>query len=162
MRCERWCIQPFPNTKPSSSSRCVTEITSEIVVYRISLPRILEYLQAKVVRLATSEVLEISRTTIRGLAKDGLMEDGKETLLQGKLHSIKEDLLVNIAKVGRMRAACDLLAQYLSPDIHALLVKSYEYALISISWNPINPHVLVSMSSTRISKLLRTRWQRQL
>ena len=42
----------------------------------------MEYLRAKVTRLATAEVFEGSRTLLRNLAKDGLMEDGKENLLQ--------------------------------------------------------------------------------
>jgi ribonuclease H2 subunit B len=62
----------------------IAEITDDIVVYRLSLQRIVEYLRLKVARLAIPEVLEVSRTSIRRLAKDGLMEDGKETLLQGK------------------------------------------------------------------------------
>lgn len=44
----------------------------------------MDYLRAKVARLATPQVFEGSRTLIRGLAKDGLMEDGKENLLEGK------------------------------------------------------------------------------
>lgn len=68
--------------------RCLTfifvEITQEITVYRYSAPRLLEYLRAKVARLATAEVFESSRTLIRNLARDGLMEDGKEALLEGE------------------------------------------------------------------------------
>jgi len=56
------------------------------VVYRLSLPKVKEYLCAKVARLAASEVLGVSRTVIRDLAKDGLMEDGKENLLKGDSH----------------------------------------------------------------------------
>jgi ribonuclease H2 subunit B len=62
----------------------IPEITEDIVVYRLSLQKIVEYLRLKVARLAIPEVLEVSRTLIRGLAKDGLVEDGKESLLQGK------------------------------------------------------------------------------
>lgn len=58
------------------------EITPKIVVYRFSLPKLVEYLRAKVVRLATTEVIECSRTLVRNLAKDGLMEDGKDELLE--------------------------------------------------------------------------------
>jgi hypothetical protein len=66
----------------------IPEITEEIVVYRLSLQKIIEYLRLKVARLASPEVLEVSRTLIRGLAKDGLVEDGKENLLQGKFLSV--------------------------------------------------------------------------
>lgn len=66
------------------SFRIITEVTPEIVVYRYSSTKIVDYLRAKVARLATPQVFEGSRTLIRGLAKDGLMEDGKENLLEGK------------------------------------------------------------------------------
>jgi len=54
------------------------------MVYRLSVQKIVEYLRFKVARLATPNILEVSRTLVRGLAKDGLMEDGKENLLQSK------------------------------------------------------------------------------
>lgn len=41
-----------------------------------------EYLQAKVFRLSKHSAAEKSRTIIRSLAKDGLMDDGKENLLE--------------------------------------------------------------------------------
>jgi ribonuclease H2 subunit B len=41
-----------------------------------------EYLQAKVCRLSKHAVAEKSRTMVRNLAKDGLMDDGKEDLLE--------------------------------------------------------------------------------
>ncbi|RDB25321.1 hypothetical protein Hypma_007709 [Hypsizygus marmoreus] len=89
----------------------IKEVTSEIVVYRLSRLRILEYLRMKVTRLVAPEVLEVSRATIRGLAKEGLLDDGKDYLLQ----------------LGRLRAACNLLGQYLSPDLRALLFASYDF-----------------------------------
>jgi len=61
----------------------IAEITEDIVVYQFSLKKTVEYLRLKVTRLAIPEVLDASRTLVRVLAKDGLMEDGKETLLQG-------------------------------------------------------------------------------
>ncbi|KAG6831699.1 hypothetical protein H0H92_008342 [Tricholoma furcatifolium] len=88
----------------------VKEISPEIVVYRFSQPRTLEYLRSKVTRLSSPNALEVSKSITRTLAKDGLMEDGKEALLQ----------------VGRINAACDLLGQYLSSEIRALLLKSYD------------------------------------
>lgn len=89
----------------------VKEITEEIIVYRLSLQKIVAYFRVKAARLAIPEVLEVSRTSIRGLAKDGLLEDGKEELLQ----------------MGRIRAACDLLAQYLSATTRAALFASYDF-----------------------------------
>ena len=42
----------------------------------------MEYLQAKVSRLSKAAVAGKSRTIIRNLAKDGMMDDGKEDLLE--------------------------------------------------------------------------------
>lgn len=66
------------------SQLSIPEITEEIIVYRLSLQKIVAYFRVKAARLAIPEVLEVSRTSIRGLAKDGLLEDGKEELLQSK------------------------------------------------------------------------------
>lgn len=41
----------------------------------------MNYLKAKVKRLSTQSVCEMSTTMIRHLAKNGLMDDGKEDLL---------------------------------------------------------------------------------
>ncbi|KAJ7200492.1 ribonuclease H2, subunit B [Mycena rebaudengoi] len=89
----------------------VKEITSEIIVYRYSPAKVVEYLRVKITRLSTPEMVEVSRTIVRSLAKDGLMEDGKEDLLA----------------VGRTRAACDLVAQYIPPGIRNLLMASYDF-----------------------------------
>ena len=61
------------------------EITAEITVYRYSPERTLSYLRTKVARLSHQDVSEMSRTLTRSLAKDGLLEDGKEELLVGEL-----------------------------------------------------------------------------
>ena len=53
-------------------------------MYRFSLNKINDYLRTKVVHLETSAALE-SRTIVRELAKDGLMEDGREDLLRRTL-----------------------------------------------------------------------------
>ena len=57
-------------------------ITPEITVYRYSQPALTAYLQRKVTRLSMSAMQEGSKTVTRNLAKDGLMEDGKEELLK--------------------------------------------------------------------------------
>ncbi|KAJ7680532.1 ribonuclease H2, subunit B [Mycena polygramma] len=90
----------------------VKEITEDITVYRFSPEKVVQYLRVKVERLSTAETVEASRTMVRGLARDGLMEDGKEMLLE----------------LGRVRAACDLVAQYAPPGIRGLLVASYDFA----------------------------------
>ncbi|KAJ7268785.1 ribonuclease H2, subunit B [Mycena haematopus] len=105
----------------------VKEITEDITVYRLSPERFIEYLRLKVERLSTPETIEISRTTVRNLAKDGLMDNGKEQLLKRESILVWRTCMVEIhATVGRVRAACDLVAQYISPGIRALLTASYE------------------------------------
>ena len=107
------------------------EITPEITVYRYSHDQVLEMLKAKVTRLVTPEVFEGSRTLIRSLAKDGLMEDGKEELLSGTHISYVFPAWYRshahcLSTAGRLRAACDLLSQYLPPDVFESLLASYE------------------------------------
>jgi ribonuclease H2 subunit B len=58
-------------------------------VYRFSPQKVVEYLRVKVERLSTPKTIEASRTLVRNLAKDGLMEDGKENLLEGQLVSVR-------------------------------------------------------------------------
>ncbi|KAF8210503.1 ribonuclease H2, subunit B [Mycena galopus ATCC 62051] len=89
----------------------VKDITEDITVYRFSPARVVEYLRLKVERLSTPETVEVSRTMVRNLARDGLMDDGKEELL----------------KLGRVRAACDLIAQYTPPGMRSLLTASYDF-----------------------------------
>ncbi|KAJ7702974.1 ribonuclease H2, subunit B [Mycena rosella] len=99
----------------------VKEITEDITVYRFSPEKVVQYLRVKVQRLSVPETVEVSRTLIRNLAKDGLMEDGKESLLE----------------VGRIRAACDLVAQYTPPGIRSLLIASYDFTLLNAHFKSI-------------------------
>ncbi|KAJ7091174.1 ribonuclease H2, subunit B [Mycena epipterygia] len=99
----------------------VKEITEDITVYRFSPERVVEYLRVKIQRLSTPETVEVSRTLVRNLAKDGLMEDGKESLLE----------------VGRIRAACDLVAQYTPPGIRSLLTASYDFTPLDLYFKSI-------------------------
>ncbi|KAH8107902.1 ribonuclease H2, subunit B [Cristinia sonorae] len=92
----------------------VKEITPEITVYRYSRAQSLTLMKAKVARVHTPEIFEASRTLVRNLAKDGLMEDGKEALLQA----------------GRLKAACELVSQYLSKDMCDELLASYDFAAL--------------------------------
>ncbi|KAH9061335.1 ribonuclease H2, subunit B [Lactarius vividus] len=87
------------------------DITPELKVYRYSEDKMIEYLQAKVTRLSRHEVVEKSRTIIRNFAKDGLMDDGKEDLLE----------------LGRTRSACDLVSQYLAPSVYSALLAKYDF-----------------------------------
>ncbi|KAF8813795.1 hypothetical protein BYT27DRAFT_7180561 [Phlegmacium glaucopus] len=92
----------------------VKNIAADIVVYRFSPSKINEYLRTKVAHLEKCAALE-SRTIVRELAKDGLMEDGQEDLL----------------RLGRIRSCCDLLAQYLPPDIRSKLLASYDLSRLN-------------------------------
>lgn len=62
----------------------LSDITPEITVFRYSPEKALSYLRIKVMRLSKAEITEQSRTIVRNMAKDGLMDDGKESLLEGK------------------------------------------------------------------------------
>jgi ribonuclease H2 subunit B len=61
-----------------------TELTPEISVCRFATETAVEHMRSKVARLAAPGLVGKSRTMTRNLAKDGLMEDGKEQLLEGK------------------------------------------------------------------------------
>lgn len=58
------------------------EFSSDTVVYRYSQERAIQYLKRKVDRLVQSKDLDQSKTITRILARDGLMEDGKENILE--------------------------------------------------------------------------------
>ncbi|KAI0374034.1 hypothetical protein BV20DRAFT_1033454 [Pilatotrama ljubarskyi] len=104
-----------------SSLRCIhsamrrvceyKDITPEITVFRYSPERVHNYLRAKVSRLTVENICELSRTLVRNLAKDGLLEDGREALLSS----------------ARVRVACDLVSQYLPRDAYERLLSSYDF-----------------------------------
>ncbi|KAF5316905.1 hypothetical protein D9611_003880 [Ephemerocybe angulata] len=90
------------------------ELSPDMAVYRYSKERAIQYLKRKADRMARSKDLDQSKTIIRNLARDGLMEDGKETLLEQ----------------GRIKAACELVGQYLSPATKAALLSSYDLSAL--------------------------------
>ncbi|KAI0745770.1 ribonuclease H2, subunit B [Earliella scabrosa] len=90
------------------------ELTPEITVYRYSPERVQSYLKTKVGRLSHQDISEMSRTLTRNLAKDGLLDDGKEVLLTA----------------ARLRSACDLVSQYLPRDVYIELLSSYDFAAL--------------------------------
>jgi hypothetical protein len=55
-----------------------------LTVYRYSREKVVEYTSKKVNRLSKAGTIDASRTMTRELARDGLMEDGKEALLECK------------------------------------------------------------------------------
>lgn len=111
----------------------VSEITPEITVFRYSKEKMLQYLRVKVARLSDQSIGEVSRTLNRSLAKDGLMEDGKESLLACEYTAFHPTSTpdVLIFAVARVRMACDLVSQYLPRDVYDTLLSSYEYVVIS-------------------------------
>ncbi|KAF8904478.1 ribonuclease H2, subunit B [Gymnopilus junonius] len=107
-------------TRESLTHLCdVKEISPEITVYRFSHLKFRDYMRAKVARLEKSNAFDASRTTIRSLAKDGLMEDGREDLLQ----------------LGRIRACCDLVSQYLSSNMRDELINLYDFTKLQAYLN---------------------------
>ncbi|KDQ27721.1 hypothetical protein PLEOSDRAFT_1065053 [Pleurotus ostreatus PC15] len=101
-------------TKRAMSRVCeVKEISEELTVYRYSQAKTIEFLRQKVATVLSSGEFEHNKTIIRGLAKNGLMEDGNENLLQE----------------GRIQASCDLVGQYISPELKAALLATYECTL---------------------------------
>ncbi|TFK20976.1 hypothetical protein FA15DRAFT_688935 [Coprinopsis marcescibilis] len=89
----------------------VKDFGPETIVYRYSAEKAKKYITAKINRLESSKSLDLSRTIVRNLAKDGLMEDGREKLLS----------------LGRKKAAIDLVSQYLSPELKRDIVSSYDF-----------------------------------
>ncbi|EJD02758.1 uncharacterized protein FOMMEDRAFT_156092 [Fomitiporia mediterranea MF3/22] len=91
------------------------DVASDLVVFRYSHSKLLGYLEKKATRLAEGNLLGKLRTLERELAKDGLMEDGKEDLLRS----------------GRIKLACDLISQYLAPDIYQELLKRFDFSALT-------------------------------
>lgn len=60
----------------------VSEVTPEITVFRYSPEKLLQELRKKAATLSTPRTTEISRCLVRSLAKDALMEDKNEDLLE--------------------------------------------------------------------------------
>ncbi|KAF9222586.1 hypothetical protein BS17DRAFT_796445 [Gyrodon lividus] len=99
-------------TKKAMRRICdVKEITTEITVFRYSSEKLIQHLRKKVATLSTPRITEMSRSLVRDLAKDALMEDKNEDVLD----------------LGRTKLACQLLAQYLPQDIQEELLGSYDF-----------------------------------
>ncbi|EKM54493.1 uncharacterized protein PHACADRAFT_123606 [Phanerochaete carnosa HHB-10118-sp] len=93
------------------------QITEELTVYRYSPDVVVENLRKKVMRLNSQPMFEASKTLTRALARDGLMDDGKDGILEGKL-------------MGRLRAACDLVSQYVPDHLQKRLLASYDFTTL--------------------------------
>jgi len=100
-------------TKKAMKRLCdVKEITAKITVFRYSPEKLVQELRKKAATLSTPRITEMSRCLVRSLAKDALMEDRNEELLE----------------LGRIKLACELLGQYLPRDIHEELLATYDLA----------------------------------
>ena len=72
-----------------------SEITEDLVVYLFSKPIFLSDLEKKADRLSKSGAVEKSSVLLRELAKDGLMDDGKEKLLESKSVVLAREVVVD-------------------------------------------------------------------
>ena len=88
---------------------------------------LVDYLGKKITRLVAADDFGESLTVVRLLAKDGLMEEGKEALLEGEFHPEIHVHSVDPPLAGRRKAACDLVAHHLPPDVKTKLMSAYEY-----------------------------------
>lgn len=88
---------------------------------------LVDYLRKKVARLVAANDFRESLTVVRLLAKDGLMEDGKEILLEGKFGLEFVTHVIDTSPAGRLKAACDLVAHHLPPDVKTEMMSTYEY-----------------------------------
>ncbi|KAH8828238.1 ribonuclease H2, subunit B [Flagelloscypha sp. PMI_526] len=89
----------------------VQDVTEDLVAYRYSQTRLLDYAQKKVARISNREVLEQSRAIVRRLAAEGLMEEGEDSLLAA----------------GRIKAACQLVGHYLPSELMGMLCAAYDF-----------------------------------
>ena len=62
------------------------DITDDLVVFRYSEEKLLGYLSKKAERISRTGIIDQTRTLERELQKDGLFDNGKETLLQSGLY----------------------------------------------------------------------------
>ncbi|KAF9652960.1 hypothetical protein BDM02DRAFT_3088479 [Thelephora ganbajun] len=113
----------------------VKEVTPEISVYRFSMQILVGYLKKKVTRLIAANDFRESLTVVRLLARDGLMEDGEESLLEA----------------GRLKAACDLVAHHLPPDVKTELMSAYDFSALDIHVKIVQEE-LVAMAVVEVDK----------
>ena len=102
------------------------DIGGDTIVYRYSKEKAIQYLRRKVDRLCKAQEVEKARTIIRILARDGLMDDGKESLLERESPARFPWVLLTTNPEGRIKTTCELVSQYLSPSMKSELLASYE------------------------------------
>ncbi|KAH8119008.1 ribonuclease H2, subunit B [Phellopilus nigrolimitatus] len=121
------------------------DIASDLVVYRYSQPKFLDYLLKKATRLGQSDIIDKSRTLERELAKDGLMDDGKEELLQS----------------GRLKLGCDLVSQYVSPEIHQELLGKFDFTALTAHVDVLEAAASIHETTTPANKTQKTQGEDQ-
>ncbi|KZV85867.1 hypothetical protein EXIGLDRAFT_741256 [Exidia glandulosa HHB12029] len=92
------------------------ELNEDMTVYRFSRQKLVNYARAKVDHLASPDVFSKFRVLVRGLAKEGLADD---------IESKKD-----ITTQARLRAACDLVSQYLAPETNATLTAMFDFSAL--------------------------------
>lgn len=75
---------PVVHIQPAVLTRTISEITAEITVFRYSSEKLTQELRKKVAVISTPRITEMSKSLVRSLAKDALMEDKNEDLLEGE------------------------------------------------------------------------------
>ncbi|KAG8863260.1 hypothetical protein FRB96_008751 [Tulasnella sp. 330] len=90
------------------------EISEDLIVFRLCRNKLRDHLRTKVARISDTPIYDSFQTLARGLAKDGLGEEA-------------EGLMKDLRQSARVRGACDVLAQYLPPDVAGELVASFDF-----------------------------------
>ncbi|KAF9519215.1 hypothetical protein BS47DRAFT_1358345 [Hydnum rufescens UP504] len=132
--------------KRALRSICDTkDVTGDIAVYRYSEPMLMNLLRAKVARLEAPEVFHTFRILARGLARSGLDNVNDSGVLDSSAaagdttRKMKLEALAAYIRVGlvlltlaaaRQKAACDLVSQYLPPDLYSRLLQSYDFTAL--------------------------------
>lgn len=75
---------PVVHIQPAVLTRIISEITAEITVFRYSSEKLTQELRKKVAVISTPRITEMSKSLVRSLAKDALMEDKNEDLLESE------------------------------------------------------------------------------
>ncbi|KAF8135661.1 ribonuclease H2, subunit B [Boletus edulis] len=119
-------------TKKAMKRLCdVKEITADITVFRYSSEKLTQELRKKAASLSTPPIMEMSRCLVRSLAKDALMEDKHEDLLE---------------------LACEMLGQYLPPDVQEALLATYDLSKLDAHVKALAREQSLISENTAITK----------
>ncbi|KAF8320668.1 hypothetical protein DL93DRAFT_2224399 [Clavulina sp. PMI_390] len=108
------------------SRACETkEVADGIVVFRYSPSKLLSAVQQKVTKLSDPSVFNTFSTLQRTIARAGLA-DGTS--------NVEEETREELSNLARIKASCDVVGQYLPPDLLELLLKFYDFT-------PLDKHI---------------------